>query len=916
MHNDPGAHCFYTMRYGNAALVALTLSHTLGNMIDRRPGFKHEFSSKACITCDKLLSYNDSGFGISKKKLNTHKKLFTRESTERNMCEKKKGDNTPAPRMPRDVENCYTHTNTGSEPWVRKLMLSPRGTYVRNVDPESAARKPGFSCCRSCWECLGGEEKKKGIKVPNFSIANGYCFGEAPPELSCLNPVELTMVSLNRINKHVFSFYGGSHECMKGWHQMFENDVEHCATALQALGKLGYKGKTILCVTTGPFTAEQHAIARKATSVSKDKILNALRWLKKNNSLYNNEPMPTVNEIQMPTIMSHTEFVESKNTRIERVFEYSVTFPDTNCVGDYTSEEFRKTVINDASSTEDYRFIARPTKNRVKEWTGDNLCKAFPLQFPYGIGKNKITSQIKGYHKYLLSVSEPNFHKADFALVIHGIYEKCKLVFLAKLKCRATLKDQSVAEVFPDLKMVELEDYVCENEDKDDDPEDTSVGLKHLMSTISAVSKALPHTDDAARNARNRMFALVTRFGLPAVFFTFTPEDRENFRTRVYALKQTEAPPDMNSSFEDLENDHKLCIDVRRRYPGLCAFDFDEVLGTVMRDVLGWDEEAKGPTKVEGAFGELDAWFAAIEEQGRKTLHAHFLLWRKNWGKLLEGLHSNDPTTRKEAERSVLNYIDNIMSTKLNNPVCDGRLGLALNHECNGTPRSLNLTKDVEYCSNQHLRNLRYEYGREHDKNWKGAIARCLQCNKKFTSDEISVSFLTEMGFSEDKEHRELQLKNIALFRSGGLQTGLSESNERHVLNYIRNRHSDDHSFTCFKKGPDCRSFLPAKPVKRAQVTHVRETIDWFSWDGKAEKRKPFRIEPQRKPADIFMAPHHPETSHALGCNSCVHAGVDGRSTMHCSCCVCKSTRTEDKNGAVGCRRSNHKNCQKRRETP
>ena len=43
------------------------------------------------------------------------------------------------------------------------------------------------------------------------------------------------------------------------------------------------------------------------------------------------------------------------------------------------------------------------------------------------------------------------------------------------------------------------------------------------------------HTNEAAKEARQNMFAIVDKFGLPAIFFTVTPDDSNIFRIKVYA---------------------------------------------------------------------------------------------------------------------------------------------------------------------------------------------------------------------------------------------------------------------------------------------------------------------------------------------------------------------------------------------
>ena len=48
---------------------------------------------------------------------------------------------------------------------------------------------------------------------------------EAPTELIELTDVELALISLGRMDTHVFAIFAGAHQAMKGWHTMYANDV-------------------------------------------------------------------------------------------------------------------------------------------------------------------------------------------------------------------------------------------------------------------------------------------------------------------------------------------------------------------------------------------------------------------------------------------------------------------------------------------------------------------------------------------------------------------------------------------------------------------------------------------------------------------------------------------------------------------
>ena len=80
----------------------------------------------------------------------------------------------------------------------------------------------------------------------------------------------------------------------------------------------------------------------------------------------------------------------------------------------------------------------------------------------------------------------------------------------------------------------------------------------------------------------------------------------------------------MTASQQQLLEQSNLSVNIRKQYPGFCAFDFEEKLDIVLEHLLGWDLDLEQSKDGGGAFGGLEAWFGAVEEQGRKTLHIHF----------------------------------------------------------------------------------------------------------------------------------------------------------------------------------------------------------------------------------------------------------------------------------------------------
>ena len=182
---------------------------------------------------------------------------------------------------------------------LSRFILSP-ASYINEVDE--------ILMCKQCHADLLAtknsyvEKKKENYLPPVQSIANGHLVGNAPVELTCLNQVELTLISRTSIFCQSWTFYAGCHTHIKGWHHFFKNKPTDNVGNLMQLTEAGVKN-IILVVLCGPFTTTQRALTLKSTSVDPQKVIRAFRWLKSNNYHYANVEIPDLNTIAMPVII-------------------------------------------------------------------------------------------------------------------------------------------------------------------------------------------------------------------------------------------------------------------------------------------------------------------------------------------------------------------------------------------------------------------------------------------------------------------------------------------------------------------------------------------------------------------------------------------------------------------------------------
>lgn len=328
--------------------------------------------------------------------------------------------------------------------------------------------------------------------------------------------------------------------------------------------------------------------------------------------------------------------------------------------------------------------------------------------------------------------------------------------------------------------------------------------------------------------------------------------------------------PEPDFSDEDCIFDYKLRCEQRTTFPGASAFDFASILSIVIANILGWDEENGVAFTEGGAFGKLDGFGGAIEEQGRKTLHAHMLLYIKALARLLEALqrtHKNDPN-RIRLKRELKNYIDTVMSTKLHRAVEVCSQSYA--HQCNtrNGPRPMPVSKDV-LRANRHKRGCVAT---------KGIITQCPQCGLSHTSEEHILKRLHEIcpeieSFPDAKKHRiEIWIMRH-IYTYPNLETIEEKEDAEFLVAAFFNLHRSVHATSCFKYGIECRYHLPTL-YNVYTVIEVHEGVPvWYNIHGVRELHHPFTIKLKRGILDVNMNTYNPTASIALGANTNANIG-------------------------------------------
>ncbi len=115
--------------------------------------------------------------------------------------------------------------------------------------------------------------------------------------------------------------------------------------------------------------------------------------------------------------------------------------------------------------------------------------------------------------------------------------------------------------------------------------------------------------------------------------------------------------------------------DIRQKNPGACSLEFRSVMQIVVECILCWDNKKK-TSKGKGILGTVLAFFAADEEQGRKTLHRHWQIWAIEIDETLRDcLFHEDNTARDIARKTFCKLIDNVITASYGSE-------LRITHKC------------------------------------------------------------------------------------------------------------------------------------------------------------------------------------------------------------------------------------------
>jgi len=175
-----------------------------------------------------------------------------------------------------------------------------------------------------------------------------------------------------------------------------------------------------------------------------------------------------------------------------------------------------------------------------------------------------------------------------------------------------------------------------------------------------------------------------------------------------------------------------------------------------------------------GIFGNVQAWGDAVEEQGRKSLHSHMIVFIENFDRLITMLWSNDTHTRDCAKDEILSYFEKVMSssydilpqsfshqskttTKQDNSVEKETSCVDCTENDNSITTNCIVNQQVSQCKGSLIKlpkqNYRDMHHRKHGKQYKGMVSRCTSCNNLCTTKQMIWNAIMTWHDAAQKEY-------------------------------------------------------------------------------------------------------------------------------------------------------------------
>ena len=542
-------------------------------------------------------------------------------------------------------------------PSMKDILLDPAGVHLPS---NSNSTDIFITLCKSCKSFL------KVGRIPPSSIANHMVLGEIPSELKDLTIVEEAMIARCRAKcwiiqlKEESTDIGSSPNAQHGVKGHVIIYPQRPSAIANILPPPIDEISTPICVIfvgSSPPTDEWLQKKAKPLAVRREKVRDALIWLKAHNKLYKDitinhyvlDNLP--NEHMLPV---HVEHVLPDNAQDSLTSRYDGLQPPLADNESMSNDEnntssnvsFQNVVITDIDGTAQNNELRAAAVRHVKKKGGgyieinhdptpvneffnpEMFPMIYPTLFPYGIGgfenrKRSGAISLKHHTKHLFSLQDRRFQEHySFLFTVFNILQRREILLHTSLKVKRN-KFNSVAQSFVSVspKAVHIVSERVARGDWKTSHSDEERQVLNLMKEVNVITSHVPGSSSARVAMRNEIRALMMEKGLPSFYITINPADVYNPLVKFLAGAEIDIDKLLP---EQIPNYWEQSLLIAKN-PAVGAKFFDTYMRAFISTILGHNCNVNN---LEGGiFGVVNAYYGCVEAQGRGTLHCHMLVW-------------------------------------------------------------------------------------------------------------------------------------------------------------------------------------------------------------------------------------------------------------------------------------------------
>ena len=483
--------------------------------------------------------------------------------------------------------------------------------------------------CPTCVKSLS-----EGV-MPKNALADGLWLGDIPKELACLTFAEKLLISRIRRNACIASVASGGRKLVAKA-VMFTNPLPKVYSILPPPRE--DFDEVLAVIFTGPTKPTPADLHRTPFLVRRNNIGHALRWLVANHSDYADVEISQKNlasypEHDVPVTIEYKRSFTNKSPESMSVHEtveedgtasgpcpFAVHGMMGTAVSNMSTDAL-KTVALEHLEAGGKMLAVGHSEEMVSVFNNPQLYPLmFPWLFPYGSGGIGTTQLNHENHlKHLLMFHDKRFQTDDHFVLIAFHHLQVRNASLASFLVTEKAGFPLMAQRLLNLDFAVLRSLVDRLERGPVASASLSRQEKDCFELLRDIDVIGSHVDGfvtSKRFMRTEIWSLIVHLGAPSWYITISPADI-NHPLCIYWAGQGE-------KFQPNLSRHQEAVAQVVNNPVAAARFFHFMIELFIKHCLGI-----GST-LPGLFGDTEAYYGTVEQQGRLTLHLHLLLWLRN----------------------------------------------------------------------------------------------------------------------------------------------------------------------------------------------------------------------------------------------------------------------------------------------